>query len=128
MAAHDTPASPSTRRYERGSPLRDGGRPEQVFQLQAAGLPSGFPPLRSLDNPGLRTNLPAQVSSFIGREAELAAVRRLVGGSRLVTLTGAGGAGKTRLRCRWRPGWSMGRGMGCGSPIWPRWAARIWSP
>ena len=43
------------------------------------------------------TNLPAQVSSFIGREAELAAVRRLVGGSRLVTLTGAGGAGKTRL-------------------------------
>jgi predicted ATPase/DNA-binding CsgD family transcriptional regulator len=43
------------------------------------------------------TNLPAQVSSFIGREAELAAVRALVGGSRLVTLTGAGGAGKTRL-------------------------------
>jgi len=43
------------------------------------------------------TNLPAQVSSFIGREAELAAVRALAGGSRLVTLTGAGGAGKTRL-------------------------------
>jgi non-specific serine/threonine protein kinase len=42
-------------------------------------------------------NLPAQVSSFIGRERELAAVRRLVGGSRLVTLTGTGGAGKTRL-------------------------------
>jgi non-specific serine/threonine protein kinase len=42
-------------------------------------------------------NLPAQVSSFIGRDAELAEVRRLVGGSRLVTLTGAGGAGKTRL-------------------------------
>jgi predicted ATPase/DNA-binding CsgD family transcriptional regulator len=45
----------------------------------------------------LLTNLPAQVSSFIGREAELAAVRALLGGSRLVTLTGAGGAGKTRL-------------------------------
>src|SRR5215471_18023091 len=45
----------------------------------------------------LHSNLPAQVSSFIGREAELAAVRALVGGSRLVTLTGAGGAGKTRL-------------------------------
>src|SRR6516225_4876451 len=42
-------------------------------------------------------NLPAQVSSFIGRDAELAAVRTLVAGSRLVTLTGAGGAGKTRL-------------------------------
>ena len=46
---------------------------------------------------GLLTNLPAQVSSFIGRDAELAAVCSLVGGSRLVTLTGAGGAGKTRL-------------------------------
>ena len=49
------------------------------------------------DNRGLLTNLPAQVSSFIGRESELAEVRALVGGSRLVTLTGAGGAGKTRL-------------------------------
>ena len=49
------------------------------------------------DNFGLLTNLPAQVSSFIGREAELAAVRALLAGSRLVTLTGAGGAGKTRL-------------------------------
>ena len=45
----------------------------------------------------LLTNLPAQVSSFVGREGELADVRALVGGSRLVTLTGAGGAGKTRL-------------------------------
>jgi len=49
------------------------------------------------DNPGLLTNLPAQVSSFIGREAELAVVRGLVARSRLVTLTGTGGAGKTRL-------------------------------
>jgi predicted ATPase len=44
-----------------------------------------------------RSNLPAQVSGFVGREAELAAVRALVGGARLVTLTGTGGAGKTRL-------------------------------
>jgi predicted ATPase/DNA-binding CsgD family transcriptional regulator len=49
------------------------------------------------DNPGLLDNLPAQVSTFVGRESELAAVRALVGRSRLVTLTGAGGAGKTRL-------------------------------
>jgi predicted ATPase/DNA-binding CsgD family transcriptional regulator len=49
------------------------------------------------DNPVLLHNLPAQISSFIGREGELAAVRALVGRSRLVTLTGAGGAGKTRL-------------------------------
>ncbi len=52
---------------------------------------------RLADSPGLLTNLPAQVSSFVGREAELAEVSALVGGSRLVTLTGAGGAGKTRL-------------------------------
>jgi predicted ATPase/DNA-binding CsgD family transcriptional regulator len=50
--------------------------------------------------PMLLTNLPVPVSSFIGREAELAAVRALVGGSRLVTLTGTGGAGKTRLALR----------------------------
>jgi predicted ATPase/DNA-binding CsgD family transcriptional regulator len=48
-------------------------------------------------NPVLLSNLPAPVSSFVGREGELAAVRALVAGSRLVTLTGAGGAGKTRL-------------------------------
>jgi predicted ATPase len=48
-------------------------------------------------SPGRLTNLPAQASSFVGRDAELAAVRRLVAGSRLVTLTGTGGAGKTRL-------------------------------
>jgi non-specific serine/threonine protein kinase len=49
------------------------------------------------DSPGLLHNLPAQLSSFVGREVELAEVRALVGGSRLVTLTGTGGAGKTRL-------------------------------
>ena len=77
--------------------LKDLGRPEKVFQLQADGLPAAFPRLRSLDNPKLLNNLPAQVSSFIGRDAELSEVRRLVTGSRLVTLTGSGGAGKTRL-------------------------------
>jgi len=92
--------------------LRDGGRPEQVFQLQAEGLPTAFPPLRSLDNPKLRNNLPTQLSSFIGREAELAEVRRLVGGSRLVTLTGAGGAGKTRLGLQVAAGLLDGTGDG----------------
>jgi non-specific serine/threonine protein kinase len=48
-------------------------------------------------DPKLRSNLPAQISNFIGREAELVEVRRLAAGSRLVTLTGTGGAGKTRL-------------------------------
>jgi predicted ATPase/DNA-binding CsgD family transcriptional regulator len=64
------------------------------------------------DNPGLLTNLPAQVSSFIGREAELAVVRRLVGGARLVTLTGPGGAGKTRLGLQVAVGLTDGTGDG----------------
>jgi predicted ATPase/DNA-binding CsgD family transcriptional regulator len=63
-------------------------------------------------NPGLLGNLPAQVSSFIGRESELAAVRALVGGSRLVTLTGAGGAGKTRLGLQVAAGLADGSGDG----------------
>src|SRR5215471_9932085 len=63
-------------------------------------------------NPGLLTNLPAQVSSFIGREAELAAVRALVGGSRLVTRPGAGGGGKTRLGLQVAAGLADGTGDG----------------
>ena len=77
--------------------LKDLGRPQRIFQLQAAGLRAEFPPLRSLGNPALPNNLPAQLSAFIGRDRELAEVRALTGSSRLVTLTGAGGAGKTRL-------------------------------
>jgi predicted ATPase/DNA-binding CsgD family transcriptional regulator len=64
------------------------------------------------DNPGLLTNLPAQVSSFIGREADLAEVRRLVAGSRLVTLAGAGGVGKTRLGLQVAAGLLDGTGDG----------------
>ena len=77
--------------------LKDLGRPERIFQLQAAGLPAQFPPLRSLGNPALPNNLPVQLSTFIGREREVSEVRALVQSSRLVTLTGAGGVGKTRL-------------------------------
>jgi predicted ATPase/DNA-binding CsgD family transcriptional regulator len=76
--------------------LKDGGPAEQIFQLQAEGLPAAFPP-QSPDSPKLLSNLPAHVSSFIGRDGALAQVRAQVAGSRLVTLTGAGGAGKTRL-------------------------------
>ena len=77
--------------------LRDLGRPERIFQLQAPGLRAGFPPLRSLGNPALANNLPAQLATFVGRRRELSEVRALVGSARLVTLTGAGGCGKTRL-------------------------------
>jgi len=77
--------------------LKDLGRPEQVFQLEADFLDASFPPLASLDNPELPNNLPMLLSGFVGREAELAEVRDLVAASRLVTLTGSGGSGKTRL-------------------------------
>ena len=80
--------------------LKDLGRPERIFQLQAAGLQAGFPPPRSLGSPALPNNLPAQPASFIGRDRELSEVRALVESSRLVTLTGAGGSGKTRLSLR----------------------------
>ena len=75
--------------------LKDLTRPEQVYQLLAPDLPAAFPPLRSLN--ALPNNLPQQVTSFIGRDAELAEVRALVEGHHLITLTGSGGLGKTRI-------------------------------
>jgi predicted ATPase/class 3 adenylate cyclase len=77
--------------------LRDLGRPEHVYQLAVSGLPDTFPQLASLDNPELPNNLPGLLSTFIGRDAELKRLAGLLGESRLVTLTGAGGCGKTRL-------------------------------
>jgi predicted ATPase/class 3 adenylate cyclase len=77
--------------------LKDLGCPERIFQLTAPGLPSEFPALRSLGNPALLNNLPAELSAFVGRVAELKEILRLVDSSRLVTLTGPGGSGKTRL-------------------------------
>jgi predicted ATPase/class 3 adenylate cyclase/DNA-binding CsgD family transcriptional regulator len=78
--------------------LTDLGRAERVFQVTGPGLAERFGPLRSLDNPALRHNLPSQATSFVGRAAELAQLRSLVsGGSRLVTIAGPGGIGKSRL-------------------------------
>jgi predicted ATPase len=77
--------------------LKDLGRPEHIFQLQVPGLQAEFPPLRSLGHPALLNNLPAQLSTFVGRARELSDVRALLESSRMVTLTGAGGCGKTRL-------------------------------
>jgi predicted ATPase/class 3 adenylate cyclase/DNA-binding CsgD family transcriptional regulator len=78
--------------------LKDLGRPEQVFQVAHPGLRREFPPLRSLD--AIPNNLPVHLTSFIGRDAELTDVARLAGQYRLVTLTGSGGVGKTRLAAR----------------------------
>ena len=77
--------------------LKDLGRPETLFQVEAPGLASDFAPLRSLDNPEFANNLPASLSPFVGRADEVHEVVARVRASRLVTLTGAGGAGKTRL-------------------------------
>ena len=78
--------------------LRDLGRAERVFQVTASGLAGEFERLRSLDDPALRHNLPSQPTSFVGRTAELAELHALVkGGSRLVTIAGPGGIGKSRL-------------------------------
>jgi predicted ATPase/class 3 adenylate cyclase/DNA-binding XRE family transcriptional regulator len=71
---------------------------EHLFQVVVPDLPAAFPPLKTLDP--LRTNLPAQLTSFIGREKESAAIKQLLTTSRLTTLTGPGGTGKTRLALR----------------------------
>src|SRR5262249_54522957 len=68
---------------------------ERVFQLVLDGLPNEFPPLRSLGT--FSHNLPVLLTSFVGRERETRQVRQLLAGQRLVTLTGSGGCGKSRL-------------------------------
>ncbi len=75
--------------------LKDLSRPQRLFQLSAAGLEKSFPPLRTLD--AAAGNLPLQSTSFIGRENEVASVIEALRLHRLVTLTGVGGVGKTRL-------------------------------
>jgi hypothetical protein len=75
--------------------LRDLTMAERVFEVRAPGLAAGFPPLRSLDAfPG---NLPRQLTSFVGRHQELAGIAKALDEWRLVTVTGTGGVGKTRL-------------------------------
>jgi predicted ATPase/class 3 adenylate cyclase len=75
--------------------LKDLVRPEHVFQVVAPDLPADFPPLKSLN--AFPNNLPVQLSTFIGRERELAEARRLLLTTRLLSLVGPGGTGKTRL-------------------------------
>ena len=75
--------------------LRDLDRPETVSQLVIDGLPSDFPPLAASDE--VAGNLPARLTTFVGRASELEMLERLLDETALVTLTGPGGAGKTRL-------------------------------
>jgi predicted ATPase/class 3 adenylate cyclase/DNA-binding NarL/FixJ family response regulator len=76
--------------------LRDLPRPERVTQLCHPDLVNEFPPLR-ISKAVVSQQLPVQLTSFVGRGAELTQVRELLADNRLVTLTGAGGVGKTRL-------------------------------
>ena len=75
--------------------LRDLTRPERVFQILDSRLPDDFPPLRTLDT--LPNNLPRHLTSFVGRRSDVAEVRQLITEAPLVTLSGPGGVGKTRL-------------------------------
>jgi len=75
--------------------LKDLSQPDQLFQLVIAGLPGEFAPLRTLS--AVPNNLPVQLTSFIGRKKELAEARALLGRTRLLTLAGPGGTGKSRL-------------------------------
>jgi len=74
--------------------LRGLARTDRVFQVLADGLDRDFPPLQTTTSPG---NLPLQTTSFVARERDEAAVSAAIESSRLVTLTGVGGVGKTRL-------------------------------
>jgi predicted ATPase/DNA-binding SARP family transcriptional activator len=75
--------------------LRDLERPEVVFQVTAPGLRAEFPPLKSMDP--RRHNLPVSPNGFVGRIGELAEIKERLAANRMLTLTGAGGTGKTRL-------------------------------
>ncbi|MFN7954940.1 MAG: adenylate/guanylate cyclase domain-containing protein [bacterium] len=92
--------------------LRDLNRPEHVHQLVVPGLRQEFPPLKTLD--ALPNNLPVQITQFVGREQPLAELTQSLERSRLVTLTGAGGAGKSRLALQ------------LGSEILDRFAHGVW--
>ncbi len=75
--------------------LKDLARPERLYQLVIAGVPDTFPALRTLDT--TPNNLPTQLTSFVGREDVVVEAKRLLAGTRLLTLIGPGGIGKTRL-------------------------------
>jgi predicted ATPase len=75
--------------------LADLSRPEQVFQVEHPDLAAVFPALRSGEGP--RSNLPVAMTPFLGRSQEIAELTQLLGTGRVLTLTGVGGAGKTRL-------------------------------
>ena len=97
LVEHSLPAGVSLRDLGEHR-LKDLEHPERLAQLVVDGLPDEFPAIRSLDT--RPHNLPVELSTFIGRDREIEEVVRLVGSTRLITLTGPGGTGKTRLGLR----------------------------
>ncbi len=91
---HDAMPPESTLRDLGSHRLKDLARAERIYQLSGSGLPHAFPALRSLEQ--TPNNLPLQLTSFVGREAELAEIDRLLREHRLVALVGTAGSGKTR--------------------------------
>ena len=91
----DNPPSGVSLRDQGSHRLKDLQQPEKLFQVLHRELPDQFPPLKSLD--AFPNNLPRQLTGFVGREQEMAEVKRLLMTTCLLTLTGTGGAGKTRL-------------------------------
>ncbi len=75
--------------------LKDLGQAQHLYQVILPDVPADFPPLKTLD--ALPHNLPIQLTSFIGREREMTEIKALLRSTRLLTLTGSGGCGKTRL-------------------------------
>ncbi len=75
--------------------LKDLVRPEHIYQINTPGLPMEFPAIKTLHH--IPNNLPLQLTSFIGRENEIDEIRKLIDANRIVTLTGSGGTGKTRI-------------------------------
>jgi len=84
--------------------LKSLKRPEQVYQLLHPDLPAEFPPLVSLDKPEPPNNLPRQLTSFIGRQKEMDELSRLLLTTCMLTITGTGGCGKTRLALQFASG------------------------
>jgi predicted ATPase/class 3 adenylate cyclase/Tfp pilus assembly protein PilF len=98
LVANDLPAGVSLRDLGEHR-LKDLADPQRLFQVTGADLLADFPQLRAIGSV-LHHNLPSQLTSFIGREREIADVKAMLASGRLVTLTGVGGSGKTRLALR----------------------------
>jgi predicted ATPase/class 3 adenylate cyclase len=100
LARNELPESVSLRDM-RQHRLKGLSQPERLWQVIAPGLQGDFPPLETLTD--IPNNLPLQLTSFIGREQEVKAIEREIGNHRLITLTGPGGIGKTRLSLQVAP-------------------------